>query len=428
MAYSVNWATKVVTIPLADLTLVSGSNYSLDASDVWIELRRLEAAPGDGLWAEQIAEFVNTQTLSGLPYSAILKMINGYTWDTDTTNKTISLLGINNNLLDVFIPGNGISVLANNSAGKITTGSGLSVGEQGQLADIHGQVRRGVFINTEALSNGDGYQQTPYDNFTDAVDDAEANGLLTLYLEADAVVDRQLKNFEIIGIGGLPSLDLNGQVMDGSTLRLLNATGTQGDGGTSLKAFDCQFTNLTDFSGAALIVGGVGFIAFRDGSVSLLDELIPFVGGGLITLDLTLGGAGSTIGVEKCSGDYLIKNMDHADDLLHIAFDGGGHIEIDASCTAGQITLHGSCLIVDNSAGTTVDIDAVDHNLVFSHVSENGETFGDAVKLMRAAAAGTVVQQPDGSYVIKSADGTINRVTGDDAANSGRTISAVDPS
>jgi len=131
MTYAVNWTTKVVTIPLSDLTFVSGTNYTLDAGDVWIELRRLEASPSDGLWADQIAEFANTQTLSGLNYSAILKMINGYTWDTDTTNKTISLLGINNNLLDVFIPGNGISVLANNSGGKIEVdvggggGSGL---------------------------------------------------------------------------------------------------------------------------------------------------------------------------------------------------------------------------------------------------------------------------------------------------------------
>ena len=137
MSYSVNWTTKVVTIPLSDLTLVSGSNYSLDASDVWIELRRLEASPGDGLWADQIAEFVNTQVLSGLPYSAILKMINGYTWDTNTTNKTISLLGINNNLLDVFIPGNGISVLANNSAGKITTGSGLDATQDDKIDKMH---------------------------------------------------------------------------------------------------------------------------------------------------------------------------------------------------------------------------------------------------------------------------------------------------
>jgi hypothetical protein len=150
MSYSVNWTTKVVTIPLADLTFVSGSNYTLDASDVWIELRRLEAAPGDGLWADQIAEFINTQVLSGLSYSAILKMINGYTWDTDTTNKTISLLGINSNLLDVFIPGNGISVLANNSGGKITVAGGVT---QQDKDDIENQVHQRVMENGETFED-----------------------------------------------------------------------------------------------------------------------------------------------------------------------------------------------------------------------------------------------------------------------------------
>jgi hypothetical protein len=97
-------------------------------------MRRLEASPSDGLWTLQVIEYVNTQLLSGLVYSAIVKMINGYTWDTDTTNKNISLLGFNSNLLDVFIPGNGISVLANNSGGKIETGiSGLTGSESTAL-------------------------------------------------------------------------------------------------------------------------------------------------------------------------------------------------------------------------------------------------------------------------------------------------------
>jgi hypothetical protein len=151
MAYAVNWTTKVVTIPLTDLTFVSGTNYTLDAADVWIELRRLEASPTDGLWADQIAEFVNTQVLSGLSYSAILKMVNGYTWNTDTSNKTISLLGINNNLLDTFIPGNGISVLANNSGGKITVDGGASAITQQDKDDIENQVHTRIMENGETF-------------------------------------------------------------------------------------------------------------------------------------------------------------------------------------------------------------------------------------------------------------------------------------
>jgi hypothetical protein len=130
MSYSVNWATKVVTVPLTDLTLISGSNYSLNTGDFWIEMRRLEASPEDGLWTEQVIEYVNTQVLSGITYSAIVKLINSYTWNTDTTNKNIFLIGFNSNLLDTFIPGSGISVLANNSGGKIDAGGGAGASAQ----------------------------------------------------------------------------------------------------------------------------------------------------------------------------------------------------------------------------------------------------------------------------------------------------------
>ena len=69
---------------------------------------------------------------------------------------------------------------------------------------------------------------------------------------------------------------------------------------------------------------------------------------------------------------------------------------------------------------------AADVAQIFNFDLEDGETFAQTMRLIRAAAAGDVVQQPDGSYVIKSKDGLTDRITGDDAANSGRTISATD--
>ena len=161
MSYSVNWTTKVITVPLADLTLISGSNYSLDTGDFWIEMRRLEASAGDGLWAAQAVEYVNTQLLSGITYSAIVKLINSYTWDTDTTDKNISLLGFNNNLLDTFIPGNGVSVLANNSAGKIVSGSGLDAGQDTKLSEVY------VYLGLDSTNP---IEHTPTQSVTDGAD------------------------------------------------------------------------------------------------------------------------------------------------------------------------------------------------------------------------------------------------------------------
>ena len=132
MSYTVDWTTRVILVPLGDLTLVSGVNYTLDTSDFWIEMRRLEASPSDGLSAIQAIEFINTQILSGISYSAIVKLINGYTWRIDSSNINVSLIGKNSNLLDAHIPGNGISILANNSGGKIE----VSTGGAGGVGDL----------------------------------------------------------------------------------------------------------------------------------------------------------------------------------------------------------------------------------------------------------------------------------------------------
>lgn len=88
----------------------------------------------------------------------------------------------------------------------------------------------------------------------------------------------------------------------------------------------------------------------------------------------------------------------------------------------------GSILGLAEFVTGVTNIPSLTEAAIFAHVMENGETFFQQQLLKRAEAAGDIVQQPDGSYVIKSADGLIDRITGDDAPDGGRTISATDPS
>lgn len=136
MAYTVDWVTKVITIPVSDLTLISGSNYSLDMSDVHVEVRRLESAFDEGLWAPETITFYPTVILSGIAKPPTVEFINGYTIAMGGSNYNCFLTGYDTNFLDVLVPGNGISVLANNSIGKIETGtSGLTAAESAQLSN-----------------------------------------------------------------------------------------------------------------------------------------------------------------------------------------------------------------------------------------------------------------------------------------------------
>lgn len=59
-------------------------------------------------------------------------------------------------------------------------------------------------------------------------------------------------------------------------------------------------------------------------------------------------------------------------------------------------------------------------------VMEGTETLAEALRLMRANAAGKINQAADGSYAIRDAADSKDRIVGDDSANSGRDITSTD--
>jgi len=79
------------------------------------------------------------------------------------------------------------------------------------------------------------------------------------------------------------------------------------------------------------------------------------------------------------------------------------------------------------SGVTQQDKDDIE-NQIFSRVVEGTESFEVIMRLMRAALAGDIVVETDGSYTIKSIDGLTDRIEGNSAANNGRDVTAVDGS
>lgn len=139
MSYSVDWIGKIISIPTADLTLVSGTHYQLPLSEFLIEIRRLESGFAEGLWAPQIVEHGNTKfDFAGVDYAPFDEIINGYTIQFTGVATRVDLLGSNNNIIDVLIA-TGVSVVPSNSAGLqvYSTGSGLSVDQDTKLTNIN---------------------------------------------------------------------------------------------------------------------------------------------------------------------------------------------------------------------------------------------------------------------------------------------------
>lgn len=117
MSYSVDWIAKEVTIPTADLTLVSGNHYSLDMTDFLAEIRRLEWVFTEGLWAPAIVNHSDTRfDFAGANYAPFDEILNGYTIQISGSATRVDLLGSNNDIIDSLIV-TGVSIVPSNSAG-----------------------------------------------------------------------------------------------------------------------------------------------------------------------------------------------------------------------------------------------------------------------------------------------------------------------
>lgn len=131
MSISIDWGTKIIFIPKADLTLISANIYSLDVHEFHLWLKDLEDSV-EGMAYPDTHKHTTETELAGITYARFVEIINGYTIEFEAGNYAVNLTGANNNLADVT-PCNGVSIRSNNSAGLIHTVSGSGVTEQDKL-------------------------------------------------------------------------------------------------------------------------------------------------------------------------------------------------------------------------------------------------------------------------------------------------------
>lgn len=139
MALSINWLTRVITVPQADLTLIAGTRYRLDVDAFRLALKDLEDSE-EGMSMPDTHSHATQRTLSGVTYARQLEIINGYTvtFQDVGTPYRVECVGANHNIADVQNTNN-VSLVIGNSAGLIVveTGvSGLTPSESGQLAKV----------------------------------------------------------------------------------------------------------------------------------------------------------------------------------------------------------------------------------------------------------------------------------------------------
>jgi hypothetical protein len=220
------------------------------------------------------------------------------------------------------------------------------------IEDIHGQVQRSIFIDTEAIPNGDGYQQTPYNNWSDAVDDAEANNIKSLVVLADATVDRLIKNFVVLGVGN-PVIDLNGQNVDKSEFQSCDLTGAMTG---RVDANRCTLISVTGLDGHFHNCDLEGTLEIAVGGDVMFDNNPHAEDSGAESPIFSMNAAstGAILNVRGYTGEIVLTNCNHANDKVSLDI-LSGKVALDASCDDGTISVRGVAQFTDNSAGSTID-------------------------------------------------------------------------
>lgn len=126
MAISVDWGTKVITVPQADLTFISGTLYELDTNTFRLALKALEDDE-DGIPFLDTHRHNSEVTVAGTTFARTIEIINGYTVTFENGAYSVRFKGSNNNIFDVaggILNQNTVQIISANSAGLIITAGG----------------------------------------------------------------------------------------------------------------------------------------------------------------------------------------------------------------------------------------------------------------------------------------------------------------
>ena len=129
MALSLDPATKIVTIPQADLTLVGGTLYELDTNQFRLDVGILLASEAY-IWMDYAFQHNTEVTVAGTTFARIIEFINGFSIEFEDGQYTVRLAGSNNNIFDVengILQQNQVQVIAQNSAGLVVISTGDNV-------------------------------------------------------------------------------------------------------------------------------------------------------------------------------------------------------------------------------------------------------------------------------------------------------------
>ena len=125
MPVTVNWGTKVITVPQSYLTHISGTLYELDTNQFRKDLKALEDDE-EGMPFPRTHNHNAEVTVAGVTYARTIEIVNGYSVTFEDGQYSVRLVGSNNNLFDVgagILNQNQVQVIPTNSGGLVSQGA-----------------------------------------------------------------------------------------------------------------------------------------------------------------------------------------------------------------------------------------------------------------------------------------------------------------
>lgn len=385
---TVDWPTATIHIPKAVLVLLQSSPVevrTMDADWFHLQLRDLQTTPeGRGGWP-RTHDYDAESDLSGTTFALKLKILPPYTITFEDGPWNVEIIGGNTNISS-RVNKNSVGVGTANSAGlqTVEVGSGLSTEQALQLEQIHGQVRREIWLDESLVSPliANGYQKTPYNIINNAIDDLEANGIQCLNSKSDMELARDLKNITLTGVGvPSPKLNAKGFSLKGMKLWNMQLEGLSTDPFIVQQSYILQGAGLQGTSELCVFKGD----AILTGNLEIINGVSGKEGAGFIWLNTN----GFILQVTNWTRSLGVQSMTAGIHTIHM---DGGQFHLDAECSGGVIYLRGTYSLPpdDQSTGTIV-IDQTDTKKIL-----------DIQKVMDLDINDPNIYAEDGSFITNS--------------------------
>lgn len=222
-----------------------------------------------------------------------------------------------------------------------------------RVDETHGQVVRSVFLKGTAVTNGNGYQGSPFNNFPDAIAALDERNLTHIEILGNVTLDRNIDGYTITG-ENLPVFDMNNFSVGSTNFIKMVLTGTQNGGYPFLET--CGMQDAIGINGQANVIALGGTIRVADNSNVLLNNVTPIQADADIVIDFQDAFTVAKVDLENAHGEFIIRNMTSASDIFEINF-LSGKITIENNCTAGTIIMNGTAdwLNPEYNGGATIE-------------------------------------------------------------------------